>query len=117
MIYKPGLHIICDCESSESSKLSDYHAFKILTNQLIEVNNLQKIGEVYHNFEGGGYTGIVCLTESHISIHTWPEFRKITFDVFLSNFMHVNEHKVYAIFEEYIQFFNATITQKHEISR
>ena len=35
-----------------------------------------------HRFEPQGLTGIVLLSESHISIHTWPERGEAAVDVF-----------------------------------
>ena len=31
------------------------------------------IGDVTHEFENGGFTGLLLLAESHAAIHTWPE--------------------------------------------
>ena len=37
-----------------------------------------------HTFnEGGGSSGVAVLSESHISVHTWPERRYAAFDVFM----------------------------------
>ena len=33
--------------------------------------------------EGAGVTGVVMLSESHISIHTWPEHGYAALDVFM----------------------------------
>ena len=30
----------------------------------------------------GGMTGYAMLAESHISIHTWPEYQKVTLDIY-----------------------------------
>lgn len=35
-----------------------------------------------HNFSPKGFTGILLLKESHISIHTWPEKDYIAIDFF-----------------------------------
>ena len=72
----------------------------------ITLLGLRKIGEVYHNFPGGGYTGVVCLTESHLSIHTWPERNYVTFDIFLSNYLKDNRpvtRRVYKATQEFLQ--------------
>lgn len=38
----------------------------------------------YHSFgDGHGYSGMTLLAESHISIHTWPEKRLATIDIFM----------------------------------
>lgn len=37
-----------------------------------------------HPFEAnGGVTGVALLAESHISVHTWPEFGFAAFDIFM----------------------------------
>lgn len=40
--------------------------------------------ERWHHFgSGSGYTGVVILAESHISIHTWPENGYAGIDIFM----------------------------------
>jgi S-adenosylmethionine decarboxylase len=40
--------------------------------------------ENWHHFgESSGYTGVVVLAESHLSIHTWPEVGYAAIDVFM----------------------------------
>jgi len=42
------------------------------------------LSERWHHFGAGyGYTGVVILSESHISVHTWPEKGYAAIDVFL----------------------------------
>ncbi len=54
-------------------RLMSHKIFKSFVELLMEEFNLTSVGEVYHDFPNGGFTGVVCLTESHLSIHTWPE--------------------------------------------
>lgn len=90
-MYKPGLHIISEFQVENPEELCAFSDVKNYFDSCIKNYGLEKVGEVYHAFSGGGYTAVVCLTESHISIHTWPEFNKVTFDVFLSNYKKENE--------------------------
>jgi len=40
--------------------------------------------ERWHHFGAGhGYTGVVILAESHISVHTWPEKGYASIDVYM----------------------------------
>jgi S-adenosylmethionine decarboxylase len=114
--YKPGLHIVSTFTCAASA-LTDSHACRSAFHDIIHQLGLVNVGEVYHSFPGGGFTGVVCLTESHVSIHTWPEFGVATFDVFLSNFEQDNTEKVRRFFDSTIQAFQATIISKQEITR
>jgi S-adenosylmethionine decarboxylase len=117
MPYKPGLHILSEFTSEHTNLLGTSAAFRAFLDAEIAANQLNKVGEVYHDFEGGGFTAVVCLTESHISIHTWPEYSLATFDVFLSNYQHVNDGKARGIHEAVIGFYKGIELQKNEIKR
>ena len=44
--------------------------------------NATVVSEKFHNFSPYGLTGVLVITESHISIHTWPEHKYVAVDVF-----------------------------------
>lgn len=108
--YNPGLHILSTIYAAQP-KLTDMAGTKAFFDAIIQENGLTKVGEVYHQFDNSGFTAVICLVESHISIHTWPEFGVATFDVFLSNFMNDNAGKCKQIHESTLLFFEA---QKHD---
>ncbi|MBX7053279.1 MAG: S-adenosylmethionine decarboxylase [Flavobacteriales bacterium] len=115
-VYKPGLHLLIDFQA-DSAILSDMEGYRQHINGLIREYQLQPLGDVYHSFEGAGFTAITCLTESHVSIHTWPEYNRATFDVFLSNYMRVNDQTAQAICDKVLAFFRANVIQKTEVKR
>ena len=117
MNYKPGLHILSEFKSAHHQLLKSFGAFRRHLDNLIIQHGLNKIGETYYDFENGGFTAVICLTESHISIHTWPEFELATFDVFLSNYRHENDEKARAIYRSIIELYKATELRKNEIKR
>jgi S-adenosylmethionine decarboxylase len=44
---------------------------------------LKAIGSLWHKFDGeGGVTGLVALTESHLTCHTYPEHGTATFNLY-----------------------------------
>jgi S-adenosylmethionine decarboxylase len=114
----PGLHIIANLSAIPlTDKLIEFAEFKKFINEQITAFNLSKVGEVYHNFPGGGFTAVVCLTESHLSIHTWPEQNYLTFDIFLSNYLKDNRATTNAIYANVKDFFNAQILLEQVIER
>lgn len=116
-MYQPGLHIIATLSSLDDEKLKEFHFLKNVLDNLISKYSLQNLGEVYHNFSPSGFTAVVCLSESHISVHTWPEYNKVNLDIYLSNYLRVNDKTVETIFNELVLFFDATIISKSEIIR
>ena len=40
------------------------------------------VGDSFHQFEPQGVTGTVLLAESHLAIHTWPEFGFASIDIY-----------------------------------
>ena len=116
-MYKPGTHIIATLECPENRLLVSCTEFKIVTNQLIQQYGLHKLGEVYHDFQPAGYTGVICLSESHISVHTWPEYNRLNMDIYLSNHERTNDITVQKIYEEYVRFFEAEILNLQTIIR
>lgn len=47
---------------------------------------LRVVGDCFHAFGApGGVTGVLLLAESHLAVHTWPEFGSATVDVFVCN--------------------------------
>ncbi|WP_310590670.1 S-adenosylmethionine decarboxylase [Dyadobacter sp. 50-39] len=115
--YTPGLHLIATLHSDKADSLDGYSGFKALADELTDTYGLRKLGEVYHDFNPGGFTGMVCLSESHLSVHTWPEFGTVNVDIYLSNFQRVNNGTVLAIFERIATYFEAKVVSEHQIIR
>jgi S-adenosylmethionine decarboxylase proenzyme len=40
------------------------------------------VGENFHKFDPAGVTGIIAIAESHLCIHTWPEYSYAAVDIF-----------------------------------
>lgn len=115
--YEAGLHILGELRSAQADLLNKSDAFRNFIDNQIELLELTKVGEAYHDFPGGGYTSVICLTESHVSIHTWPEYGMATFDVFLSNYQRNNDGTTHKLFEQVRDFFSAEVHNYHEIKR
>jgi S-adenosylmethionine decarboxylase len=111
-----GHHIIANFSVSDTARLKDSLSFRTFMDLLIEEFRLPRIGEVYHDFENGGFTGVVCLTDSHLSIHTFPDKKYLTFDVFLSSYMRDNHATTLAIYQSVRTFFDGSVIFEHKIA-
>lgn len=117
MSYQPGTHIIASLHTSSNDLLLFHEGFREQVDELIHRYQLQKLGEVYHDFSPGGFTAVVCLSESHISIHTWPEHGLVNIDIYLSNFQRNNDGTVGHIYKTLQEYFNASVSKEQIIRR
>jgi S-adenosylmethionine decarboxylase len=117
MTYKKGAHIIATLKVLNGGAIQSYQNTKVAIDELVQQYQLTKLGEVYHDFDGGGFTAVVCLSESHLSIHTWPEYQLLNMDIYLSNYKQDNTIKGEGLFNMIVTFFNATIQDKKVITR
>lgn len=113
----PGLHIVANLASSLHERLTRSAEFKTFIDSIIAQHNLRNLGEVFYDFPTGGFTAVVCLAESHLSIHTWPEKGFLTFDVFLSNYQNDNRGITQQIYGAVCDFFQADIIDEHFLNR
>ena len=83
-----GLHLMAEllgCSCHEAL-LSDAARLAALCRQAVAASGLEAVGEVFHDFEPGGATGVILLAESHLAVHTWPELRGVTLDAYVCNY-------------------------------
>ena len=63
---------------------------------------LRPLGGFYYDFDDeGALTGACVLAESHITIHTWPELRYLTIDVFVCNYSRDNSQAAQTIIDHF----------------
>lgn len=77
-----GRHILCEVYGCDPGVLDDVKTIEgIMVNAALQAG--AEIREVaFHKFNPQGVSGIVVISESHLSIHTWPEYGYAAVDVF-----------------------------------
>jgi S-adenosylmethionine decarboxylase len=68
-----------DCDKEVLNNLA------LLKEALIEAANecgATVLGESFHQFSPQGVSGVVVIAESHLVIHTWPEYGYAAVDIF-----------------------------------
>ena len=81
-----GKHLIADVINITNHQLlNTIEGIKPLMVKIINGMNLHVVGEVHKQFEPIGATCLFLLSESHLSVHTYPEFRYCAIDLYCCN--------------------------------
>lgn len=77
-----GTHLIIDLIGA--SRLDDLAHIEATLRRCVEVSKATLLHIHLHHFTpNGGVSGVAVLSESHISIHSWPEADYAALDVFM----------------------------------
>lgn len=115
-----GLHLTADLHgcTADSPLMSDPQALKALCLRCVADVGLRPVGDVFHRFPSpGGVTGVVLLAESHVAIHTWPELRAVTLDVYVCNYDSDNSTKAEAVMATLSEAFGASEVRPQRLRR
>jgi len=78
-----GKHMICDIKNIKNKTLiHELDNIKIILDIICQTNNFTILNKIDHIFEPQGISIIYLLSESHISIHTFPEHNYIALDLY-----------------------------------
>jgi S-adenosylmethionine decarboxylase len=78
-----GCEWIVEAHVCDPAELSNTAALRLLFDHLIGEMSLHPVGDAqWHQFPGGGITGLALLEESHIACHTFPEHGSLCLNVF-----------------------------------
>jgi S-adenosylmethionine decarboxylase len=61
--------------------LTDAYKLKAVLYAAAEAGGANVVGEEFYVFPNGAVTGVLVLAQSHLSIHTWPEFALANVDL------------------------------------
>lgn len=80
----PGCEWIVDADGCDDVRLTDLRLLQTLCVEIVSDLGLTVIGEPqWHRFPGpGGITGLTLLSESHLAVHTYPEFGLLTLNLY-----------------------------------
>ena len=117
-----GLHLTADVSGCRdpANLMRDGSALSALCEELAVQAGLTVVGRQFHAFApqgDAGITGVLLLAESHIAVHTWPELRAVTLDVFVCNFGADNSHKARQLIDALVQRFDPERVQRQQLLR
>jgi S-adenosylmethionine decarboxylase len=77
-----GKHLIAELWVADPEPLDDPERIREALIAASECGNLSVVEVSTHRFSPHGVTAVVLLAESHMSIHTWPEYGYAAVDIF-----------------------------------
>jgi S-adenosylmethionine decarboxylase len=81
-----GTHLLLNVYNVKSLyTLETIQLGKVLLDKIVRESNLTVVAEVGHQFTPRGYTYAYVLSESHFTIHTYPENNSCYIDIFCCN--------------------------------
>lgn len=77
-----GRHILVEFMNCKADVLNDVAAIESAMVEAAKIAGATVINSTFHHFSPYGVSGVVVIQESHLAIHTWPEYRYAAVDLF-----------------------------------
>jgi S-adenosylmethionine decarboxylase proenzyme len=77
-----GKHLLIELYSCDRKLLNDASYIEKVMTEAADISGATIVQTVFHTFNPYGVSGIVVIAESHLAIHTWPEYGYAAVDVF-----------------------------------
>lgn len=108
-----GTQILLELKGCDKHLLNDLDFVQETLVQIANEVGVNVIGKSFHKFDPQGVTGILAIAESHISIHTWPEYGYAAADVFTCG----DPEQAYKASDLLVQRFHASDYSRTELRR
>lgn len=77
-----GHHILIDLHTCPAGALDKVEVVRRVMDHAAEAAGWHVVQSSYHQFEPHGVSGATIIQESHLTIHTWPEYGYAAVDLF-----------------------------------
>jgi S-adenosylmethionine decarboxylase proenzyme len=77
-----GIHLLVELCSCNRQKLDDMDYLERIMAQAAETAGATVLKTAFQNFNPQGVSGVVVIAESHLTIHSWPEYGYAAVDIF-----------------------------------
>lgn len=77
-----GRQILVEFYDCDPNVLNDVNLIEKYMVEACDVANATIVKTVVHKFSPYGVSGVVVIAESHVAIHTWPEYNYAAVDIF-----------------------------------
>ncbi len=77
-----GRQILVEFYDCDIDILKDEQAVRKAMIEACEIGKATVVTDTFHSFSPAGVSGVVVIAESHVAIHTWPEYGYAAVDIF-----------------------------------
>ncbi|MDI3473485.1 MAG: S-adenosylmethionine decarboxylase [Thermotogaceae bacterium] len=77
-----GRHLLAEFYECNPEILDDLNIVEEYMKQSADVAGATIVNWTFHRFNPQGVSGVVVIAESHLAIHTWPEYGYAAIDLF-----------------------------------
>ena len=77
-----GTHLLVELKTCNSKALNDLKKVQDIMVSAAKEAKATIVETSFHKFSPFGISGVVVIAESHLSIHTWPEYGYAAVDIF-----------------------------------
>jgi S-adenosylmethionine decarboxylase proenzyme len=78
-------HTLFEFEECDAAQIQRAASVRRAMQRAVRLAGGTIVKSVFHNFSPYGVSGVVVITESHVTVHTWPEFGYAAVDVLSCN--------------------------------
>jgi spermidine synthase len=94
-----GTHILLDLYGCDPDRLNNLEFLRQMSLEGVRRSGATIVGDHFKQFEPQGVSGVIIIAESHLSLHTWPEYSYIAMDYFTCG-DHIDISEAIAYFED-----------------
>ncbi|HDZ62590.1 MAG TPA: adenosylmethionine decarboxylase [Nitrospirae bacterium] len=81
-MYALGTHLLVELKECSAKILSNLEEVQNILVTAAKIADATIVEVAFHEFSPFGISGMVVIAESHLSIHTWPEYEYAAVDIF-----------------------------------
>lgn len=107
-----GQHLIIDAYECQPDILNDAGRLKEVLTKAIDDIGMEILSVHFHSFSPQGVTGVIGISTSHFSIHTWPEQGYAALDLYTCG-----NQEIWPAFKEILHQIDAKRVEVYELTR
>lgn len=77
-----GIQYVVECSGCDPEVIGSVEKVQDILIKAAEKAETQVWAVSFHRFPPNGVSGVVVISESHLSVHTWPEVRYAALDIY-----------------------------------